>query len=86
MKIIVEITDEDFKWEYKIGSSEQKGTTCLTEEAFLAFASILQICHKASYSNDKKEWDKLLSEVGVREYIKKHPEEAWKILNNLKEE
>ena len=83
MRLLIEVTDNTFKWDYKIGLSEQIGTTTLTEESFLAFAQILSTCHRAMDSNAKERLSKLTSEVGARAYMQDHPEEAQMILNKL---
>ena len=83
MRLLIEITDDTFTWDYKIGLSEQKGTKTLTEESFLAFAQILSTCHRAMDSNAKERLSELTSEVGARAYMQDHPEDAQIFLNKL---
>jgi len=71
VKIIVEIKDNRFKFEYKIGeNSNHHGDLSLSADALIAFTNILNTCHSVwGYNTDKE-----MNEIRALAYIEKHPE------------
>lgn len=81
MKIIAEIKDNRFHFDYEIGSSRHAGNSEISPELLVVFANFLSQVSDASRIKNES----TMKRYNAMAWVEKNPEEAKKIIEKIQE-
>lgn len=67
MKLNVEIKNDEFKYDYEIGSSKQNGTMTLNSENLVAFVKAVDICAHSHARSVESRMEELMIKAAIEE-------------------
>ena len=70
MKLTVEITENDFTYNYSIGNERQSSTSPIGADFIVLFADLLKACALTSRLERERRSEELIRQAHIRDFVK----------------